>query len=455
MSILIINQPTKTIPLAGLGFLIRLFALTNFREVIRQRVEVTTPINSWKRAYEAVYLWNSGLDPYSGNIFHEYPISLQFYKIIISYFNVNVVFAVTDIFIAIILQHSVYYQLILNNQTKETASSRSLKVLATYLFSPITILSCSGMSTSIFTNFLIAVITLILPFKPFRILTCVLCALLACNNIHYSTLILPIFLCLEYCSDKSKRQHRVTAKQSKVLNEESNQSKDATSEPAYYQQPDFSSSLSSFFMICLGAISTLVLASHFLMEGSWSFVNATYLFVLKIQDLTPNIGMFWYFITEMFDQFLEFFTWIVQINAFIHVIPLCIYLRDSPFFALYAMIITSTISQPYPSLANIGLITSLLPQWLELLAIMKKNLVISCAAITCMSIWPLFWHLWIVMGTANANFYFGATLAFSVAMILFLIDLLNAHGFINAKRDFDKNPKKVPESEDERQENKV
>ena len=48
---------------------------------------------------------------------------------------------------------------------------------------------------------------------------------------------------------------------------------------------------------------------------------------LTIPDLTPNIGLFWYFFTEMFEHFREFFLWTFQINAFIYIIPLSITLK--------------------------------------------------------------------------------------------------------------------------------
>lgn len=427
----LISKPVQSLFLGSLGLIVRYILLINFKEPLRQRVEVTTPINNWKRAYEAVHLWNSGLDPYSGNLFHEYPISLQFYKILISYFNIDLAFAATDVITAILLQQSVYNQLLIRNCKSEVATKLSSRVLLVYLFSPITLLSCAGASTATFTNFLIAVIISILPMRPFRALTCVLCAFLACNNLHYSTLILPIFLSLEYCSNRKKKNTSKTTEQQ--------------DDKPYYQCQDFSSKLSTSITIFSATVITLLVASYFLMGKSSTFLKSTYLFVLKIQDLTPNIGMFWYFFTEMFEHFLDFFTWVVQINAFIHVIPISISLRDNPFFALYMMILTSTIFQPYPALANVGLITSLLPQWSELLNHTSRGLVICCTAVSCIGLWPIFWHLWIVMGTANSNFYFGATLAFSASLIYLMVDLLDADGEIKAKTRLEKYKQEHPD----------
>lgn len=406
---LAIRQPVKTLAYASLGLIIRIFVSTHFKDSLRQRVEITTPVNDWKRVQEAIYLWNSGLDPYSGNIFHEYPISLQFYKIIASYFNVDLAFAMTDVTIALLLRQSLASE----------PNSKAQSVFLTYLFSPLTILACAGQSTSIFTNFLISIICLTLQIEQFRALTCVLCAFLACNNIHYATIILPIFLCIEYCS------HR-------------RQKKDTSTNVEYYSNhKKFLSSLIISGSLCLLSVLTLMLASYLLMSNNWSFLKATYLFTLRVQDLTPNIGMIWYFFTVMFDFFADFFTCVVQINAFIHAIPISVCLRDYPFFALFITILMSTIFQPYPNLAHIGLMTSLLAQYLDLLPFMRQGFKVACAMITCLSLLPVFWHLWIMMDTANANFYFGATLAFSASLVLLMMDLLTAHGHMVIKRKYE------------------
>lgn len=43
-----------------------------------------------------------------------------------------------------------------------------------------------------------------------------------------------------------------------------------------------------------------------------------------LSDLTPNVGLFWYFFIEMFDQFRAFFLVVFQLHAFIFAAPLTI-----------------------------------------------------------------------------------------------------------------------------------
>lgn len=36
---------------------------------------------------------------------------------------------------------------------------------------------------------------------------------------------------------------------------------------------------------------------------------------LSVSDLTPNVGLSWYFFTEMFDHFRKFFTGVFQVST--------------------------------------------------------------------------------------------------------------------------------------------
>jgi phosphatidylinositol glycan class U len=40
-------------------------------DLVSRRPEVSTPINSYKRLLEGIFLYKSGLDPYDGGVFHQ------------------------------------------------------------------------------------------------------------------------------------------------------------------------------------------------------------------------------------------------------------------------------------------------------------------------------------------------------------------------------------------------
>ena len=48
---------------------------------------------------------------------------------------------------------------------------------------------------------------------------------------------------------------------------------------------------------------------------------------LLVPDLTPNIGLFWYFFIEIFEHFRVFFLSTFQLHVFLYVLPLAVKLR--------------------------------------------------------------------------------------------------------------------------------
>lgn len=57
---------------------------------------------------------------------------------------------------------------------------------------------------------------------------------------------------------------------------------------------------------------------------SWQFIDDAYGFVLAVRDLTPNIGLFWYFFTEVFSHFRHYFLFAFQLHCFAYALPAAI-----------------------------------------------------------------------------------------------------------------------------------
>jgi hypothetical protein len=43
---------------------------------------------------------------------------------------------------------------------------------------------------------------------------------------------------------------------------------------------------------------------------------------LSVPDLTPNVGIFWYYFVEMFDHFRPLFLVVFQLNALLYALPI-------------------------------------------------------------------------------------------------------------------------------------
>jgi len=164
------------------------------------------------------------------------------------------------------------------------------------------------------------------------------------------------------------------------------------------------------------------------LSGSWEFVGASYGFLLSAPDLAPNIGLFWYFFTEMFEHFRLFFLAVFQLNAVVYVAPLCTRLHRSPLLLSTALLLLSTASHPYPALGDVALYLALVPALRPALGpFLHQSLVVACMLVATSVLGPIMYDLWIFSGAANANFYFAVTLAFNAAQIFLATDLLFAH----------------------------
>ncbi|GLV45526.1 Phosphatidylinositol glycan anchor biosynthesis class U [Carabus blaptoides fortunei] len=185
--------------------------------------------------------------------------------------------------------------------------------------------------------------------------------------------------------------------------------------------------MSWYFILFLTFILGIECVSSVLC-GSWKFIENTFGFILLIPDLQPNIGLFWYFFTEMFEHFRALFISAFQINAiFLYLIPLCIRFKKDPVMLASSLIILSTIFKSYPSLGDVGFCLALLPMWTHLVSYLQQGFFVSCCFLISTVLGPVVWHLWIYSRSANANFYFGVTLSFATAQIFLITDLLFAY----------------------------
>lgn len=171
----------------------------------------------------------------------------------------------------------------------------------------------------------------------------------------------------------------------------------------------------------------LLLYCSLIIHGSWSFLEPTYGFLMSVPDLTPSVGLFWYFFTEMFDHFRLFFLWVFQLNLAVYLVPLAICLRGDPVLLFNEFLMLMAVFKPYPSVSDAGLYVALLPMWRHLYRFVRHGFVVGCAVLCCSVLAPVMWLLWIHAGSANANFYFAITLVYSTAQIFLLTDLLYAH----------------------------
>uniref|UniRef100_A0A665U6I2 Phosphatidylinositol glycan anchor biosynthesis class U protein-like n=1 Tax=Echeneis naucrates TaxID=173247 RepID=A0A665U6I2_ECHNA len=353
---------------------------SSLSELISERVEVVSPLTAWKRVIEGLALLDLGVSPYSGDVFHETPLTIYLFHFLVDYAEVTFMVSLADVITAVALYMAVkdYNKQVFRKQKFALEADRypldclelirspkemyyiPLKVAMFYLLNPFTILSCVAKSTCGLNNAIIALFILS-TIKGNVLLSAIFLSLATYQSIYPLTLCAPALLYL------MQRQYI----------------------PVNFRRASFWWFIVQYAFMYLGSLFVIICLSFFLL-GSWDYLPSVYGFILSVPDLTPNIGLFWYFFAEMFEHFRLFFLCVFQINVFFYTIPLSIKLKEHPVFLIFMQ--------------------------LAVISIFKS----------CLSLFPVLWHLWIYAGSANSNFYYAITLLFNVAQILLVSDYFYA-----------------------------
>jgi GPI-anchor transamidase subunit U len=209
-------------------------------------------------------------------------------------------------------------------------------VSAAYLLNPFTVAACLGRSTSIFTN--TAIINSISAALEGNVFKAMFALGFATYLSMYPALLLPPIALL--CWDRTFKSAK-PANSALALNLKSG-------------------------VIFFSTVITL-LGLSYIITGSWEFIPATYGFQLLVPDLTPNIGLWWYFFIEIFDSFRAFFLGIFWLHLAGYVGGLTIRLRTQPLFVVTTLLGLFAIFKPYPSISDVSLYFAFLPLYKHVL----------------------------------------------------------------------------------------
>jgi GPI-anchor transamidase subunit U len=173
----------------------------------------------------------------------------------------------------------------------------------------------------------------------------------------------------------------------------------------------------------VSSVGVLLVASAAVTGGSWAFVDATYLFVLRVRDLTPNIGLFWYLMAEIFSEYRTFYTFCLQLHCFVYAVPLAIKVRQRPMVVAWALMAIVATFQAYPTMgehAVHGVLSALIVTHIG----MHRVVVVAIVGLFTGAFAAVAYHAWLVGGAGNANFVYATTLVWALAIIYLLTDTL-------------------------------
>ncbi|UJR37524.1 hypothetical protein I4U23_030226 [Adineta vaga] len=400
----------------GIGFGLRIFLVfvqSKIRNYFEQSGEFVTPLNSWKRVVEGIYLRKLNVSPYFGSIVHETPLSLFFYSKLHIFANkyVESLFILADLLSAFITYKVACH--ILNGyyvqQTKEQSTYKkdskilllsreilrksSYTVLLCAMVNPLSIGTCVAKSSLVFHNLLLTMTYYF--FMTYQLIPFILTLCLV-SSISMYPIVLIVPGLLQFSLNTNKQRSIVRTIFVFIL----------------------------FVCMSLGILFVNFSINH----QSWSFLDAIYNFIFYVPDYTPNIGIFWYFFTEMFDHFRSLFVWTFQMHVLIlYLFPFTLRLRNDPAFLFWLLCAVFCIFKSYPAYGDIAFYINYLPIWSFVFRYLRNGLVIICMMLVAILMAPITWYLWIYTGSANANFYFAMTLVFNVSQTFLLSDLIYAY----------------------------
>ncbi|KAG0097102.1 hypothetical protein BGZ93_003434 [Podila epicladia] len=280
----------------------------------------------------------------------------------------------------------------------EAPGVTGLTVATLYLFNPYTIVSCIGRSTIIFSNMAV-VAGIWMGMKGNRVFAMFSIALAGYLSLYPVMLAIPVMIMLTDSIQDDEAKKRTVLRCSAI----------------------FLASLSSIFLL------------SFVLTNSWDFVGSVYGTILAVSDLTPNLGLFWYFFIEMFDQFRPFFLIVFQIHVFIFAVPISIKLRKYPLFICFLLSTVMGTFKGYPSVGDASLYLGLLPLCSEIFKYMRYSFLIVNLFLYSSFLAPIFWYLWVYVGSGNANFFYAIGLVYGIGEIILMIDTT----FALLRRDFE------------------
>ncbi|KAJ7532491.1 hypothetical protein O6H91_13G006300 [Diphasiastrum complanatum] len=402
--------------------------------LLGRSVEVATPITSLKRLAEGYWRKQLGMSPYTGGTYHGSPLLL----VCLGHYLEKslIIFLIADLSGALLL-HLIGEILVtvnlkpsdlgdpnkssLHTHDPEQLSTGNLAALL-YLLNPFTIVSCVGGSTSPIENviILLALYAAIAGNAPLAAFGWALATHL---SLYPAILFIPVAVALVGGPDRPSRslfQNLATSINKNGKSIDGLHGRHQILEGLKWQCLFDLIAWSGIWWLSILGFCSLVL--HKQPNGLYEMFKETYGFILTVEDLTPNMGLFWYFFMEVFDFFRPFFLMVFHANILCMLLPLTIRLHHRPLFLSFIFIVVWTVLKSYPSVGDMALYFGLMTLFMEELLGFRYAFLLLNGYICTAILGPVMYNLWIWRGTGNANFYFATALVHAFIQIILIVE---------------------------------
>jgi phosphatidylinositol glycan class U len=127
--------------------------------------------------------------------------------------------------------------------------------------------------------------------------------------------------------------------------------------------------------VYIGALATLLATTPVLVDSFKGFLASCYGSQITVPDLTPNVGIWWYFFIEIFDSFRDFFIGVFWLHLVGYVGAMTFRLQNQPMFVITSLLGLFAVFKPYPSIADVSLYLGFLPMYQHILPRKYSNTV--------------------------------------------------------------------------------
>ncbi|XP_020248401.1 phosphatidylinositol glycan anchor biosynthesis class U protein-like isoform X1 [Asparagus officinalis] len=404
--------------------------------------EVTTPLTSLRRLAEGYWLKQASMSPYSGSMYHGSPLLLPILGPLTvkrvdgvpTHIFYSLIFVIVDLITAMLIRATGRRLLVkgcqnmqllnLENADQGKLDTGDLASLV-FLWNPLTIITCVGSSTSPIDNLMVVLAiygacSRIVPLAAFG------WVMATHLSLYPAILIVPVILLLGYGLDAPppklfllKNSNADESGTSKHVNEHKVTSQTGIAQ-LFSWKPIIYFVLWASIWSCYVLFLSVITLKGF--NGLSEMLRKTHGFILTVEDLSPNIGLLWYFFAEVFDFFRSFFLIVFHLNILFMILPLAIRLNHRPCFLAFVFMALASMLKSYPSVGDSALYLGLLGLFANELAEMHFPFFLFCGYVGVSLLSPVMHNLWIWRGTGNANFYFATGLGYACLQTVLIVE---------------------------------
>ena len=401
------SRDRGAVALAAAGVLARvLLAILGWTESASERLELASPVDALARIREGHALWGMGQSPYGGSALHAPPLYLALVGPLVANAPAGLVASVPFIVADLVAAAAIHRVATASTRTADAADASPTSpawTVALFLANPFSIASCAAASSAGFRAAALAVSLAGAVEGTPVVAGAGVAALAYLGDPTCAALTVPS---LARAMAREGGFGTGTGKKGKGKGRGRAGAEDAKNAAVVH--------LCAWivgWIVALVGVSQAVMSNAKVTSMDW--IRATYGFRLVAEDLSPNLGCFWYFFTEMFDNFRVFFLFAFDYFPVVLCVPVVVRLgADEPVFCVFIARLLCVVFSPYPTLGDAAGYLALLPLFRASLAGVGGFGYLVCAGYVASALLsPIMWRLWIVDRVANANFFFATTLA--------------------------------------------